>query len=78
MGRLELYSQLLYINLHCQLKQIYQVIIILQASVFPFHKMEQRPTLGKLCKVEFKGEHWAEWINAELSQNKCKEKSTYP
>lgn len=56
MGRLELYSQLLYINSRCQLKQIYQVIIIVQASVFPFHKMEQRPTSRKLCKVEFKGE----------------------
>lgn len=57
MGRLELYSQLLYINSCCQLKQIYQVLIILQASVFPFQKMEQRPTTRKLCKVEFKGEH---------------------
>lgn len=76
MERLELYTQLLFIS--SQSTQIYQVMIILQPSVFPFHKMKQRPTSKKLHKVGFKEEQRAERINTELSQNKCKEKSTPP
>lgn len=78
MGRLKLYSQLLYINSPCQLTQNKSI----KSLAFPEpHFSPSLRCSGDLpqawqSRIQGSLNSWREWVRTEVSQNKCKEKGT--